>query len=76
MAEEIDDADQGTRLDSGFIVAGGGSTNIALDLNTQYQISRNTTTTIGDSSDVITLLCASSSTNKDALASMTWIEQR
>ena len=72
----IDDADQGTRLDSGFIVAGGGSANIKLDQNTQYQLGRQTTTTIGDTSDVFTLLCASSSTNKDALASMTWIEQR
>ena len=72
----IDDADQGTRLDSGFIVAGGGSANIQLDQSTQYQLGRYTTTTIGDTSDVFTLLCASSSTNKDALASMTWVEQR
>ncbi|MDA9938788.1 hypothetical protein N9C48_01625 [bacterium] len=72
----IDDADQGTRLDSGFIVAGGGSANITLDQSTQYQLGRQTTTTIGDTSDVFTLLCASSSTNKDALASMTWVEQR
>ena len=55
----IDDADQGTRLDSGFIVAGGGSANITLDQSTQYQIGRNTTTTIGDTSDVFTILCAS-----------------
>ena len=72
----IDDADQGTRIDSGFIVAGGGSANIQLDQSTQYQLGRYTTTTIGDTSDVFTLLCASSGTNKDALASMTWIEQR
>ena len=72
----IDDADQGTLLDAGFVVAGGGSANITLDQRTQYQLGRNTTTTIGDTSDVFTLLCASSSTNKDALASMTWIEQR
>jgi hypothetical protein len=72
----IDDADQGTRLDSGFIVAGGSSANIQLDQSTQYQLGRNTTTTIGDTSDVFTLLCASNGTNKDALASMTWIEQR
>ena len=72
----IDEADQGTRLDSGFIVAGGSSANIQLDQSTQYQLGRYTTTTIGDTSDVFTLLCASSGTNKDALASMTWIEQR
>ena len=72
----IDEADQGTRLDSGFIVAGGSSANIQLDQSTQYQLGRNTTTTIGDTSDVFTLLCASNGTNKDALASMTWIEQR
>lgn len=56
----IDDADQGTRIDSGFIVAGGGSANIQLDQSTQYQLGRYTTTTIGDTSDVFTLLCASS----------------
>ena len=72
----IADADQGTRLDTGFVIEGGGGSNIKLDQNTQYQIGRYTTTTIGDTSDVFTLLCASSGTNKDALASMTWVEQR
>ena len=72
----IAEADQGSRLDTGFVIAGGGGAQIRLDANTQYQLGRNTTTTIGDTPDVYTILCASNSTNKSALASMTWIEQR
>jgi hypothetical protein len=72
----IAEGDQGTRLDTGFVIEGGGGSNIKLDQSTQYQIGRYTTTTIGDTSDVFTLLCASSGTNKSALAAMTWIEQR
>jgi len=40
---------------------------------TAYQIGR---TNLGSVSDVFTILCASNGTGKDALASMTWIEQR
>lgn len=72
----IAEADQGTRLDTGFVIEGGGGSNIKLDQSTQYQIGRYTTTTIGDTSDVFTILCASSGSNKSALAAMTWIEQR
>ena len=72
----IADADQGSRLDTGFVVGGGGGAQIRLDENTQYQLGRNTTTTIGDTPDVYTVLCASNGANRSALASMTWIEQR
>ena len=66
-------ANHGSVLDSGFVIAGGGGTGIELEESTAYQIGR---TNLGSVSDVFTLLCASNSTGKDALASMTWIEQR
>ena len=46
---------------------------IKLEGKTAYQIGR---TNLGSVSDVFTILCASDGTGKDALASMTWIEQR
>jgi hypothetical protein len=66
-------ANHGTSIDSGFVVAGGGGKSIILDKDTVYQIGR---TNLGTTSDVLTILCASDNTGKDALASMTWIEQR
>lgn len=72
----IADANQGSRIDTGFVIAGGGGAAINLNPSTQYQIGRQTTTTIGDTSDTITILCAASNTNKKALAALTWIEQR
>ena len=66
-------ANHGESLDSGFIIEGGGGTGVRLDRDTAYQIGRSS---LGTVSDVYTILCASSGTGKDALASMTWVEQR
>lgn len=68
----IADVDQGTIIDSGFVIGGGG-TGIRLDKDTVYQIGRGS---LGTVSDTLTLLCASSNSNKAAIAAMTWIEQR
>ena len=67
------DADQGTRLDSGFVIAGGGGTGVRVDKDTVYQLGRSS---MGTVSDTYTLLAASDNTGKDAIAAMTWIEQR
>jgi hypothetical protein len=64
---------QGNSIDSGFVSTGGGGTGIRLDKDTVYQLGR---TSLGTVSDTLTLLCAASNTNKDAIAAMTWIEQR
>ena len=69
----IIEANHGTVLDSGFVISGGGGTGIRLESSTAYQIGRSS---LGTVSDVFTILCASDNTGKDALASMTWIEQR
>jgi len=69
----ITEANHGRILDSGFVISGGGGTGIRLESSTAYQIGRSS---LGSVSDVFTILCASSGTGKDALASMTWIEQR
>lgn len=65
-------ANHGESLDSGFVIGDGGA-GIRLDRDTAYQIGRSS---LGTVSDVYTILCASNGTGKDALASMTWIEQR
>lgn len=62
---------QGTSLDSGFVIVGGGGTGIRLDKDTVYQIGRGS---MGTVSDTFTLLVASSGANKDAIAAMTWID--
>lgn len=64
---------QGTSIDSGFVSTGGGGTGVRLDKDTVYQIGR---TSLGTVSDTLTILCSASNTGKDALAAMTWIEQR
>ena len=69
----ITEANHGRILDSGFVISGGGGAGIQLAESTAYQIGR---TNLGSVSDVFTILCASNGTGKDALASMTWIEQR
>ena len=69
----IIEANHGSVLDSGFVISGGGGTGIKLEAKTAYQIGRSS---LGSVSDVFTILCASNGTGKDALASMTWIEQR
>ena len=63
----------GIDIDSGFVIAGGGGTGIRLDRDTIYQIGRSS---MGTVSDTLTLAMACPNTNKDALATMTWIEQR
>ena len=62
----------GIDLDSGFVIGGGG-TGIRLDRDTVYQIGRGS---MGTTSDTLTLAVASPNTGKDALAAITWIEQR
>ena len=62
----------GIDIDSGFVIGGGG-TGIRLDKDTIYQIGRGS---MGTVSDTLTLAIASPNTGKDALAAMTWIEQR
>lgn len=69
----ISDANQGTIIDSGFVSTGGGGTGIALDKEAAYQIGRGN---LGTVSDTFTILAASHITNKDAVAALTWIEQR
>jgi len=62
----------GIQLDAGYVATGSGE-RVGLDKYTQYQIGRGS---LGTVSDTITLAIASSSTNKDAVACLTWIEQR
>jgi hypothetical protein len=69
----IPEIQHGHRLDTGFVITGGGGQSITLNKETRYQLGR---TALGTSSDVFTVLCASNGTNKTAIASMTWIEMR
>ena len=62
----------GVEIDSGFVIGAGG-TSIRLDKDTVYQLGRGN---MGTTSDTLTLAIASPNTGKDALAAMTWIEQR
>ena len=66
-------ANHGVTIASGFAIGGGGGANVILDEETVYQLGR---TDMGATSDTLTIMCASSNTGKDAMASMTWIEQR
>jgi hypothetical protein len=63
----------GFELTSGMITSGAGAGAIALDLATVYQIGRSS---LGTVSDTITLAIAAKNANKNAVANMTWIEQR
>lgn len=63
----------GIDLASGLITAGGGGTGIRVDADTVYQIGRSS---LGTVSDTLTLAIAAKNANKNAVASMTWIEQR
>jgi hypothetical protein len=63
----------GVIIDSGFFITGGGAAAIALDKETIYQIGRSG---IGTISDTFTIACASAISNKNAVAALTWIEQR
>lgn len=62
----------GTVLDAGFVVS-NGNTNVAIHDKLATQIGRSS---MGTVSDTLTLAIASKNANKDAIASMTWIEQR
>lgn len=64
---------QGSQIDSGYITAASGSTIIQLNQDSSYQLGR---TDIGTVSEVLTLLAAPVTGNKDALAQITWVEQR
>jgi hypothetical protein len=68
----ITEANSGVQLDSGFVISGSG-TGIALNKDVVLQIGRSS---LGTVSDVITILAASPGTGKDAVAALTWIEQR
>jgi len=63
----------GVNIDAGIISIGGGGSRVILDKDTQYQIGRSA---LGTVSDTITLAIAGYATNKDAVAALTWIEQR
>lgn len=62
----------GSVLDTGMIINGIGN-KIELNKDTVYQIGRSS---LGTVSDTLTLAIAASGSNKAAIASMTWIEQR
>lgn len=63
----------GIDLASGIITAGGGFAPVRVDSDTVYQVGRGS---MGTVSDNITLAVAAKNANKNAVASMTWIEQR
>lgn len=62
----------GTDLDAGFVVSGSGGS-IQINSKTANQIGRSS---MGTVSDTLTLAVACGTANKNAIASMTWIEQR
>ena len=62
----------GIQLDAGYIATGSGQRS-ELEKNTQYQIGRSS---MGTVSDTITLAVACVNANKDAIAALTWVEQR
>lgn len=63
----------GIDLLSGLIHSGAVGSQIKVDESTVYQLGRSN---MGTVSDIITLAIASKIANKDAVASLTWIEQR
>lgn len=63
----------GFDLSSGLITSSSGGTGIRVDADTVYQIGRGS---LGTVSDTLTLAIAAKNANKNAVASMTWIEQR
>jgi hypothetical protein len=62
----------GIPLYSGFVI-GGSNTPVEFDLSGYYQLGRSS---LGTVSDILTIAAATSNTNKNALASLSWIEQR
>lgn len=63
----------GTVLTSGFNIGGNGD-RVMINTEARYQLGRNNIP--ADESEVFVLACAAPNTNKKALASLTWIEQR
>ncbi len=63
----------GVELTSGIITAGSSGSGIRVDADTVYQVGRGS---LGTVSDTLTLAIAAKNANKNAVASMTWIEQR
>lgn len=63
----------GINLDTGFISSSTGGMRIEIDKSTHYQLGRSN---MGQTSDILTLAIAGFGTNKDAIASFTWIEHR
>ena len=62
----------GIQLDAGYVATGSGQ-RTELDKNTQYQLGR---ANLGTVSDTITLAVACVNANKNAVAVLTWVEQR
>ena len=63
----------GVELSAGMITSGAGAGQIRVDTDTVYQIGRSG---LGTVSDTLTLAIAAKNANKNAVATMTWIEQR
>ena len=63
----------GTSIDSGFIHAQSGSPGVRVDADTVYQLGRSS---MGTVSDTFTIAAAAVANTKDAIAFLTWIEQR
>jgi hypothetical protein len=68
----ISEVNSGVAIVSGFVSAGSAAV-IDLNADASNQIGRSS---LGTVSDTITILCASSGTNKEVVAALTWIEQR
>jgi len=68
----ISEVNNGIAIISGFVSAGSAAV-IDLNADAANQIGRSS---LGTVSDTITILCASSGTNKEVIAALTWIEQR
>jgi hypothetical protein len=63
----------GVELSAGMITSGAGAGQIRVDTDTVYQLGRSG---LGTVSDNLTLAIAAKNANKNAVATMTWIEQR
>ena len=68
----ITEANSGIAIVSGFATSASAAV-IDLNADAVSQIGRRS---LGTVSDTITILCASSGTNKEVVAALTWIEQR
>jgi len=63
----------GVELSAGMITSGAGAGQIRVDTDTVYQLGRSS---LGTVSDTLTLAIAAKNANKNAVATLTWIEQR